>query len=61
MLPSNRSLRLHFVDSDKQVYEIHVAILPVDIGPSTAEFDVASTNMMVCPSSQENAATASAT
>ncbi|CAI5726990.1 unnamed protein product [Peronospora farinosa] len=46
-LPSNCSLRLQFLDSDKQVYELHVAILPVDIDPSTAEFDVASENMVV--------------
>ncbi|CAI5745662.1 unnamed protein product [Peronospora destructor] len=46
-LPSNRWLRLQFLDSDKQAYEMHVAILPVDVDPSTAEFDVASENMVI--------------
>uniref|UniRef100_A0AAV1V0B8 PIH1 domain-containing protein 1 n=1 Tax=Peronospora matthiolae TaxID=2874970 RepID=A0AAV1V0B8_9STRA len=45
--PSNNSLRLRFSDRSQQVYELHVAALAVDIDPSTAEFDVASENMVV--------------
>ncbi|KAG7386611.1 Protein kintoun [Phytophthora pseudosyringae] len=45
--PSSSSLRLQFSDSEKRVYEMQVAMLPVDVDPSTAEFDVASENMVV--------------
>ncbi|KAF4146739.1 hypothetical protein GN958_ATG04079, partial [Phytophthora infestans] len=45
--PSTSSLRLQFSDSEKKLYEMHVAVLPVDIDPSAAEVDVASENMVV--------------
>ncbi|CAI5729749.1 unnamed protein product [Hyaloperonospora brassicae] len=45
--PSTTSLRLHFLDSSQEEYELHVAVFPVDIDSSTAEFDVASENMAV--------------
>eukprot|EP00644_Phytophthora_capsici_P004892 jgi/Phyca11/531500/estExt2_fgenesh1_pg.C_PHYCAscaffold_10078 len=45
--PSSSSLHLHFTDKEKQVYEMTVAVLPVDVDQSTAEVDVASENMVV--------------
>ncbi|KAG6614917.1 kintoun protein [Phytophthora cinnamomi] len=45
--PSTSSLNLQFSDSTQREYEMQVAVLPVDIEPSTAEFDVASENMVV--------------
>ncbi|KAL3663349.1 hypothetical protein V7S43_011755 [Phytophthora oleae] len=45
--PSTSSLRLEFSDQGKRLYEMRVAVLPVDVDPSTAEFDVASENMAV--------------
>ncbi|CAH0474674.1 unnamed protein product [Peronospora belbahrii] len=45
--PSDSSLHLQFADSEKKVYEMLIAAFPVDIDPSTAEFDVASENMVV--------------
>ncbi|KAE9253802.1 hypothetical protein PF004_g1333 [Phytophthora fragariae] len=45
--PSPLSLKLRFSDKKQRAYELQVAVLPVDIEPSTAEFDVASENMVV--------------
>ncbi|KAK1943363.1 Protein kintoun [Phytophthora citrophthora] len=45
--PSTSSLLLQFSNKEKQLYEMQVAALPVDVDPSTAEFDVASENMVV--------------
>ncbi|KAH7491782.1 Protein kintoun [Phytophthora ramorum] len=45
--PTTSSLKLRFSDSDGRVYEMQVAVLPIDVEPSSAEFDVASENMVV--------------
>ncbi|KAG2529362.1 hypothetical protein BBO99_00002681 [Phytophthora kernoviae] len=44
--PSASSLHLHFSSNDKH-YDLDIATLPVKIDPVTAEFDVASENMVV--------------
>ncbi|OWZ18644.1 hypothetical protein PHMEG_0007232 [Phytophthora megakarya] len=45
--PSASSMDLQFSDCEQRKYEMHIAVLPVDINPSTAEFDVASENMVI--------------
>ncbi|EGZ13004.1 hypothetical protein PHYSODRAFT_511746 [Phytophthora sojae] len=45
--PSPSSLNLRFSDKKQREYEMQVAVLPVDIEPSTAEFNVASENMVI--------------
>ncbi|ETM54349.1 hypothetical protein L914_02285 [Phytophthora nicotianae] len=45
--PSTSSLCLEFSDNEKKVYALEVAVLPVDVDPSTAEVNVASENMVV--------------
>ncbi|GMF15826.1 unnamed protein product [Phytophthora lilii] len=45
--PSTSSLLLQFTDNEQRLYEMQVAVLPVDIDPSTAEFDVAGENMVI--------------
>ncbi|KAF1783351.1 PIH1 family [Phytophthora cactorum] len=55
--PSTSSLCLQFSDKEKQVYDMQIAVLPVEIDPATAEFDVASENMAVILE-KKNAATA---
>ncbi|GMF36531.1 unnamed protein product [Phytophthora fragariaefolia] len=45
--PFTSSLNLRFSDNKARVYEMQIAVLPVDIEPSTAEFNVASENMVV--------------
>ncbi|RLN49087.1 hypothetical protein BBJ28_00021695 [Nothophytophthora sp. Chile5] len=45
--PSPSSMLLRFSDKEQRAYELQIASLPVEIDPKTAEFDVASENMVV--------------